>query len=67
MNLSEKAVEARREYQRQYRKRNSEKILARQRKWRKENPEKAREYISRYWERKAQEAEEKEEAQNGKA
>lgn len=48
MELSEKALEARRAYKR---------------KWNKENPDKVRAAQARYWERKAQETEEAEKAE----
>lgn len=41
-----------REYMREYRANNAERIRARQREWRKNNPEKVREYQERYWAKK---------------
>ncbi len=69
--MDEKAKQLRREYQRQYRAKNKEKINAQKRewhaknadkvreqkrKWNRENPDKQREYKERHWERKAMEA-----------
>lgn len=51
--LSAQAQEARREYKRQYRIRNREKVNLQQRMWRKKNPDKVKEYQAQYWERKA--------------
>lgn len=47
--LSEAAILARREYNRQYRARNKDKINARQRKWHKEHPEKQKQYNATHW------------------
>lgn len=55
--LSEKAREAMRAYQRAYRKewnaKNPEKVAAYQKKWRDKNKDKVREYNRRYWEKRA--------------
>lgn len=51
--LSAQAQEARRNYKRQYRIQNREKINFQQRVWRKKNPDKVKEYQTQYWERKA--------------
>ncbi|MET3684480.1 hypothetical protein ABID56_002617 [Alkalibacillus flavidus] len=51
--MTEEAKRAQREYMKQYRKRNREKVNELNRKWRQENPDKVREYNQRYWERKA--------------
>lgn len=51
MGMTQEAVEARREYKRQYRSENREKINAQQREWRANNPAKVREYQERYWEK----------------
>ncbi len=51
--MSTQAQEARRNYKRQYRIRNREKINSQQRMWRKKNPDKVKEYQVQYWERKA--------------
>ena len=48
------AQEARRNYKRQYRIKNRDKINAQQREWRANNPDKVREYQSRYWEKLAE-------------
>lgn len=51
--MSARAQEVRRNYKRQYRIRNREKINSQQRMWRKRNPDKVKEYQAQYWERKA--------------
>ena len=51
--LTLQAQEARRDYKRQYRVRNREKINRQQREWRADNPERVKEYQKRYWEKKA--------------
>lgn len=51
--MSAQAQEVRRNYKRQYRIRNREKINSKQRMWRKKNPDKVKEYQAQYWERKA--------------
>lgn len=51
--MSEQAQEVRRNYKRQYRIRNREKINSQQRMWRKRKPDKVKEYQVQYWERKA--------------
>lgn len=51
--LSAQAQEARRNYKRQYRIQNREKINFQQRVWRKKNPDKVKEYQTQYWERKS--------------
>lgn len=50
--LSEKALEKKREYNRNYKKLNKEKINAYQRKYAREYPEKILEFQMRYWEKK---------------
>ena len=52
--MTDAAKEARRIYQREYKRRNAEKINAYNRKWRKENPDKTRQYNQNYWNKKAQ-------------
>lgn len=47
------AQKARRNYKRQYRNRNRDKINAQQREWRANNPDKVRQYNEKYWEKKA--------------
>lgn len=47
--------EAQRIYNREYYKRNRERIRERQQQWRKENPDKVREYNHRLWSKKARE------------
>lgn len=58
MTDEEKALAAayHREYMKQYRKENAEKLRQKQNEWRKNNPDKVREYRKRYWEKKAAEA-----------
>jgi chromatin segregation and condensation protein Rec8/ScpA/Scc1 (kleisin family) len=51
--MSAEAVEARRNYQREYRRKNQEKINAKRREWRADNRDKVRRYNQRYWERRA--------------
>ena len=58
MQLSEEARVAKREYNRQYRERNAEKINAAARKWRADNPEKCAAITARYWQKKAEQFEE---------
>ena len=57
------AKEKQREYMRNWRKRNKDRVNAYMRKYRKENPEKIAEINKRYWERKA--LEEMEEVEEG--
>lgn len=52
--LSLQAREARRDYKRQYRAKNREKINRQQREWRADNGDKVRQYNRQYWERRAQ-------------
>ena len=52
--LSEEAQALKREYYREYRKKNRERLNAYLRKWRSENAEKLRQYEQQYWERKVQ-------------
>ena len=52
--LSEEAKEARRTYQRNYKRANAEKVNAYQKNWRKANPDKVKAYQENYWERKVQ-------------
>lgn len=54
--MSVQAQEARRDYKRQYRIRNRDKINRQQRKWRANNPDKVHQYNKGYWERKAEKA-----------
>ena len=48
------AMEAKRIYNREYRKRNRQRINQRQREWRKNNPELVKAQLERYWQRKAE-------------
>jgi hypothetical protein len=61
MDLSEQALQARREYNRQWRKAHPEYIESQRiyvREWRKAHPEAVAKYNADYWERKAQKDEE---------
>lgn len=51
--LTVQAQEVRREYKRQYRRKNRERINRQQREWRANNSEKVKEYQKRYWEKAA--------------
>ena len=51
--LTVQAQEVRREYKRQYRRKNRDRINRQQREWRENNSEKVKEYQNRYWEKKA--------------
>lgn len=51
--MSAEAVEARKAYQREYRRRNRDKINSRRKNWRAENREKVQRYNREYWERRA--------------
>ena len=64
MTEQAKAVKAayQREYMREYREKNREHINEKARAWRKANPEKTREYRERYWNKKAAELAENEQA-----
>lgn len=53
--MTEDAKQARREYQKKYKRQNAERINAYNRAWRKANPEKTRQYNERYWNKKASE------------
>ncbi len=51
--IDEKIKEARREYYRNYYKKNKDKIKEYQNNWRRENPDKVKEYNRQYWIKKA--------------
>lgn len=51
--MSAEAVEVRRNYQREYRRKNQAKINAKRREWRADNRDKVQQYNREYWERKA--------------
>jgi len=51
--MSAEAVEARRTYQKEYRRRNRDKINSQRKNWRAENQDKVQQYNQEYWERKA--------------
>lgn len=58
--LSEQALEARREYYRNYYRDNKDKILEYQKEWRKDNPDKVKQYMKNYWENQRQEQDQNE-------
>lgn len=43
-----------REYNKNYREKNKEKIIAQRKEWRKNNPTKQKEYDAKYWAKKAE-------------
>lgn len=53
----QKALEARRRYQRERYRKNRDKICEQQNAWRRDNPEKVKEYNMRYWLKRAEAAE----------
>lgn len=53
--MTAEAAEAKRNYMREYRKRNRIRLNEYRKKWAKENPEKVKAYMERQWERKAKE------------
>ena len=53
--MTEAALEARRAYIREWKKKNRDHLREYQSKWRKENPEKVKQYNATYWEKKAAE------------
>lgn len=55
--MTPKAIEARRAYQREWRRKNKEHIAEYQRAWRMKNPDKWAACQNTYWERKAEKAE----------
>lgn len=54
MTMTAEAVEARKIYQREYRRRNRDKINSQRKNWRAENRDRVRRYNRQYWERRAQ-------------
>lgn len=52
--MSAEAVEARRNYQREYRRKNRDKINSQRKNWRAENQDKIQQYNREYWERVAE-------------
>lgn len=52
--MNEKAKAARREYARQYRAANRERVREAQKRWRRKNPEKVAAIQARYWEKRAE-------------
>lgn len=55
--MSVEAIETRRNYQREYRRKNREKINSKRREWNIRNQERVREYQKRYWEKLARASE----------
>ena len=60
MNLTDEAIKARRNYSRQWREKNRDRIRAYSAAWREKNRDRLKEYNNAYWERKAEQ-----EANNG--
>lgn len=58
MALSKEALEARRAYQREYRKKHHEHYLERMKEWRAKNKDKVHQHNTNYWERKARQLKE---------
>lgn len=56
MTMTAEAVEARKAYQREYRRRNRDKINSQRKNWRAENRDKVQRYNRVYWERRAAKA-----------
>lgn len=56
MTMSAEAVEARKAYQREYRRKNRDKINSQRKNWRAENRDKVQRYNREYWERKTEKA-----------
>lgn len=56
MTMTAEAVEARKAYQREYRRRNRDKINSQRKNWRAENRDKVQRYNREYWERRAAKA-----------
>lgn len=50
--MSAEAIETRRAYQREYRRKNREKINSQRKNWRAENRDKVQQYNKEYWERR---------------
>lgn len=57
--MTEEARKARNAYQREYRRKNKEKLAAYNKEWNQKHPEKRKEYAERFWERRAAEMEQK--------
>ena len=55
--MNEAALEARRAYIREWKKKNHDHLMEYQRNWRKQNPEKVKQYAETYWSKKAAELE----------
>ena len=54
MTMTAEAVEARKAYQREYRRRNRDRINSQRKNWRAENRDKVQRYNREYWERRAE-------------
>ena len=52
--MTEAALEARRAYIREWKKKNHDHLMEYQRNWRKQNPEKVKQYAEAYWAKKGQ-------------
>lgn len=52
--MTGEALEAKKAYDREYRKRNRQRINQQQKEWRRNNPDKVRAQNERYWQRKAE-------------
>lgn len=53
MNIQELALQLQREYMKEYRKNNREKIREYRNQWARENPDKIKDYKTKCWEKKA--------------
>ena len=52
--MNERAIQLRREYNRQYREANKERINKKQNEWRRKNKDKVKQYNYNYWTKKAE-------------
>lgn len=52
--MNERAIQLRREYNRQYREANKERINKKQNEWRRKNKDKVKQYNHNYWTKKAE-------------
>ena len=55
MELSKEAIEKRRAYQREYYRKNRDRLREYNKNWREENKDKVKGYVKNYWERKVSE------------
>ena len=53
--MNEQAIEKRREYHREYRRKNRDRLNAYQSAWRRNNPDKVQTYLENHWTKKAEE------------